>query len=211
MTADERVNAMASERLADVHGGEIALVGDDNPYFRAIRKAGAKFGITVVDGFRDTMPVLVDAHSGKECVLTEQNDIDHLVTDGMSCVAEATLILLRSYGLVGKHVAVVGRGHAVKGLAAALLKENATVTVCHSHTRFLSVVLRCADIVVVAAPIKERFRGLTCNVFVDIAEAFKDREEPLKMVCDYTRHIGKLTVAILLERLANKQKERKAK
>lgn len=45
MTADERVDAMASERLADVHGGEIALVGEDNPYFRAIRKVGAKFGI----------------------------------------------------------------------------------------------------------------------------------------------------------------------
>lgn len=201
-TADKRIDALARERLAEVHGGELALVGEDNPYFRAIRKAGAKSGITVVDGFRATMPVLVDAHSGKDYVLTEHNDIDHLVTDGLSCVAEATLILLRSYGLVGKHVVIVGRGHAVNGLAKALLEENATVTVCHSHTRYLSLLMQDADMVVVAAPIKDRFRPRYASVIVDVAGAFANHEEMLKEECEYTRHIGKLTVAVLLERVA---------
>ena len=201
-TADERIDALASERLAEVHGGEIALVGKDNPYFRAIRKSGAKSGITVVDGFRATMPVLVDAHSGKDYVLTEHNDIDHLVTEGLSCVAEATMILLRSYGLVGKHVVIVGRGHAVKGLVKALLAEDATVTVCHSKTRDLSSIMQDADMLVVAAPITERIYPLYTSVIVDISGAYAKDEGRLQSVCEYTRHIGKLTVAVLLERAA---------
>lgn len=201
-TADERIDALARERLAEVHGGEIALVGEDNPYFRAIRKAGAKSGITVADGFRATMPVLVDAHSGKEYMLTEHNDIDHLVTDGLSCVAEATLILLRSYGLVGKHVVIVGRGHAVKGLAKALLAEDATVTVCHSKTRDLTSIMQDADMLVVAAPIKERVYPIYAPVIVDISDAYAKDEERLQSVCECTRHIGRLTVAVLLERVA---------
>ncbi|WP_035465980.1 bifunctional methylenetetrahydrofolate dehydrogenase/methenyltetrahydrofolate cyclohydrolase FolD [Alicyclobacillus pomorum] len=51
----------------------------------------------------------------------------------------------------GKHAVVVGRSNIVgKPMALLLLKENATVTVCHSRTKNLSDITRLADILVVA-------------------------------------------------------------
>ena len=52
----------------------------------------------------------------------------------------------------GREAVVVGRSNLVgKPLAQLLLRENATVTVCHSRTKNLPEVTRRADILVVAA------------------------------------------------------------
>ena len=52
----------------------------------------------------------------------------------------------------GREAVVVGRSNLVgKPLAQLLLRENATVTVCHSRTKNLSAVTRRAEILVVAA------------------------------------------------------------
>jgi methylenetetrahydrofolate dehydrogenase (NADP+) / methenyltetrahydrofolate cyclohydrolase len=61
--------------------------------------------------------------------------------------------LLDSYGvaLEGAEAVVVGRSNLVgKPLAALLLARNATVTVCHSHTRDLAAVCSRADVLVAA-------------------------------------------------------------
>ena len=72
---------------------------------------------------------------------------------GAPCTAEACLTLLRHYGVTmdGKRAVVVGRS-AVIGRPAAmlLLRENATVTLCHSHTADLPAIVREADIVIAA-------------------------------------------------------------
>ena len=53
--------------------------------------------------------------------------------------------------LAGKHAVVVGRSNVVgKPAALLLLRENATVTICHSKTVDLPAIVRAADIVVVA-------------------------------------------------------------
>ena len=53
--------------------------------------------------------------------------------------------------IAGRHAVVVGRSAIVgKPMAAMLLREHATVTVCHSRTRDLPAVCRLADILVVA-------------------------------------------------------------
>jgi len=53
--------------------------------------------------------------------------------------------------LSGKNVTVIGRSNVVgKPLALMLLKKNATVTVCHSRTKDLSVHTKNADVVVAA-------------------------------------------------------------
>jgi methylenetetrahydrofolate dehydrogenase (NADP+)/methenyltetrahydrofolate cyclohydrolase len=58
--------------------------------------------------------------------------------------------------LAGREVVVVGRSNLVgKPLALLLLRENATVTVCHSRTRDLSAVTRRAEVLVVAAGRRE--------------------------------------------------------
>lgn len=70
------------------------------------------------------------------------------------CTALGIIKLLKHYfiPLMGKRAVVIGRSQIV-GLpaAACLLREAATVTVCHSHTQRLSEITAAADIVVVAA------------------------------------------------------------
>ena len=70
------------------------------------------------------------------------------------CTAEAVVALLDHYGveLDGAQVCVVGRSLVIgRPVAALLLSRNATVTMCHTHTRDLSLCCRQADIVVAAA------------------------------------------------------------
>lgn len=53
--------------------------------------------------------------------------------------------------IAGKHAVVVGRSNIVgKPMVALLLKENATVTICHSRTANLPEITRQADILVAA-------------------------------------------------------------
>lgn len=61
-------------------------------------------------------------------------------------------ILKRSHlPIAGQHAVVVGRSDIVgKPVAALLLHENATVTICHSKTRDLPAITRQADILVAA-------------------------------------------------------------
>ncbi len=67
--------------------------------------------------------------------------------------AQAAVELLKRSGieLEGRRAVVVGRSNVVgKPVALLLLREHATVTVCHSRTRDLGAVVREADVVVVA-------------------------------------------------------------
>lgn len=51
----------------------------------------------------------------------------------------------------GKHAVIVGRSNIVgKPMANMLLNKNATVTICHSHTKNLAEITKTADILVVA-------------------------------------------------------------
>src|SRR6188472_2945122 len=72
----------------------------------------------------------------------------------LPATAHAAVEILRRSGIeiAGRDAVVVGRSPVV-GMPAAflLVKEDATVTVCHSRTRDLAAHVRDADIVVVAA------------------------------------------------------------
>ena len=76
----------------------------------------------------------------------------------LPCTPHGIIQLLGRNGvrLSGAEVVVVGRSNLVgKPLAQLLLRENATVTVCHSRTRNLPEVTRRADVLVVAAGRRE--------------------------------------------------------
>ena len=69
------------------------------------------------------------------------------------CTPKGILLLLDEYNieLDGKNVVVVGRSNLVgKPVAQMLLRRNATVTMCHSHTKDLANITKTADIVVSA-------------------------------------------------------------
>jgi methylenetetrahydrofolate dehydrogenase (NADP+) / methenyltetrahydrofolate cyclohydrolase len=70
-----------------------------------------------------------------------------------SATAEAVLALLDHHAipLAGAHTVVVGRSIVVgKPAAQLLLQRDATVTVCHRHTKELAEVTRSADVLVAA-------------------------------------------------------------
>ena len=71
----------------------------------------------------------------------------------MPTTAQAAIELLKrsDIALEGRRAVVVGRSNVVgKPAAILLLRENATVTVCHSRTRDLAAETRRAEILVVA-------------------------------------------------------------
>ena len=71
----------------------------------------------------------------------------------LPCTPAGVIELLKRYNLEisGKKCVVLGRSNIVgKPAALLLLKENGTVTVCHSKTKDLASVCREADILVVA-------------------------------------------------------------
>ena len=70
-----------------------------------------------------------------------------------ACTPSGVIELIKSTGteICGRHAVVVGRSNIVgKPQALLLLRENATVTVCHSKTPDLGAITRQADILVVA-------------------------------------------------------------
>ena len=69
------------------------------------------------------------------------------------CTPAGCLRMIEAAGvdLDGKHAVVVGRSNIVgKPAALLLMQKNATVTVCHSHTRDLAAVCRTADVLIAA-------------------------------------------------------------
>jgi methylenetetrahydrofolate dehydrogenase (NADP+) / methenyltetrahydrofolate cyclohydrolase len=86
-------------------------------------------------------------------------DVDGLspLSAGRLAVGLPSLLPCTPHGVVqleigGREAVVVGRSNLVgKPLAQLLLRENATVTVCHSRTKNLPEVTRRAEILVVAA------------------------------------------------------------
>ena len=94
------------------------------------------------------------------------------------------LRLLDEYNIEidGKHVVIVGRSNIVgKPLAQMMLNRNATVTVCHSHTKNLADITKTADILVSAAGgkiIEENMIKQNC-VVVDVG-IFRDDDGKLR-------------------------------
>ncbi len=78
--------------------------------------------------------------------------------DGMvPCTAAGIIKLLEEYEvpMEGANVVIVGRSKLVgRPLVSLFLKNNATVTVCHSKTKNLSEITKTADILVVATGTK---------------------------------------------------------
>ena len=94
------------------------------------------------------------------------------------------LRLLDEYNIEieGQHVVVVGRSNIVgKPLAQMMLNRNATVTVCHSHTKNLADITKTADILVSAAGgkiIEDNMIKSNC-VVVDVG-IFRDEQGKLR-------------------------------
>lgn len=79
----------------------------------------------------------------------------------VSCTPAGIIQLLKRSGIEisGKNCVIVGRSNIVgKPMALLMLRENATVTVCHSRTQGLDQICKEADILIVAMG-KPRYIG----------------------------------------------------
>ena len=86
---------------------------------------------------------------------------------------QGIMILLKRYGIdvAGKHAVIIGRSNIVgKPMIQLLLKNDATVTVCHSKTENLREIIKTADIVISAVGKKVVRCKMVKNkaVFVDV-------------------------------------------
>ncbi len=115
------------------------------------------------------------------------------------CTPKGILLLLDEYNieLDGKNVVVVGRSNLVgKPVAQMLLKRNATVTMCHSHTKNLSEITKTADIVVSAVGknvIGEKMLKSNC-VVIDVG-IFRDENGKLSGDVDF-ENVSKISAYI---------------
>jgi methylenetetrahydrofolate dehydrogenase (NADP+)/methenyltetrahydrofolate cyclohydrolase len=80
----------------------------------------------------------------------------------LPCTPRGVMHLLAGAGieLAGKHAVVVGRSNIVgKPVALLLLREHATVTICHSRTRDLAAVVGAADVLIAAVGAPRLVKG----------------------------------------------------
>ena len=105
------------------------------------------------------------------------------------CTPKGILLLLDEYNieLDGKNIVVVGRSNLVgKPVAQMLLKRNATVTMCHSHTKNLANITKTADIIVSAVGknvIGEKMLKSNC-VVIDVG-IFRDENGKISGDVDF--------------------------
>ena len=109
------------------------------------------------------LPGHLDEQAALKKILPEK-DVDgfHLINAGhmltgtegvVACTPRGALYMIKSTGmeLSGKEAVVIGRSNIVgKPMAMLLLRENCTVTICHSRTKDLAAHTRRADILVAA-------------------------------------------------------------
>lgn len=135
------------------------------------------------------------------------------------CTAEAVIEVLKAneIAIEGKRVTIVGRSMVVgKPLSMLMLKENATVTVCHTRTKNLAETCQNAEILVAAAGkakmLDERFVGegaIVIDVGINVDEDGKlwgdadfDRiQERAAMATPVPGGVGAVTTAVLAKHL----------
>jgi methylenetetrahydrofolate dehydrogenase (NADP+)/methenyltetrahydrofolate cyclohydrolase len=115
--------------------------------------------------------------------------------------------------LKGAEAVVVGRSDLVgKPVAALLLAENATVTMCHSRTRDLKGVCRRADVLIAAVGRPEMVKGswvkpgaTVIDVGINRTEAglvgdveFASAVEVAGLITPVPGGVGPMTIAMLL-------------
>jgi len=131
------------------------------------------------------------------------------------CTPAGVLELLRRHDveLQGAEAVVVGRSDLVgKPVAALLLAQHATVTICHSRTRDLAEVCRRADVLIAAVGKPALVRGdwvkegaVVIDVGINRTDAgltgdvdFDGAAERARLITPVPGGVGPMTIAMLL-------------
>lgn len=141
-------------------------------------------------------------------------------TDGYApCTAEAVIKLLEysDIDVDGKNVTVIGRSNVIgKPVSMMLIDKNATVTVCHSHTKNLKDLCQRAEILVAAIGrakmIDDSYISdgtVVIDVGVNVDEDgnlcgdtdFESVSKKASLITPVPRGVGNITTSVLSEHL----------
>ncbi len=146
----------------------------------------------------------------------------------LPATAQASVEILKRSGveLAGKHVVIVGRSNVVgKPASILLLREQATVTICHSRTRDLGAIVRTGDVVVVAIGRANFVKGdmlrlgsVVVDVGINVVDGklvgdvdFETAKDVVSAITPVPGGVGPVTNALLMThvvRAAREQAER---
>jgi methylenetetrahydrofolate dehydrogenase (NADP+)/methenyltetrahydrofolate cyclohydrolase len=141
----------------------------------------------------------------------------------LPATAQASVEILKRSGILieGRHAVVVGRSNVVgKPAALLLLREHATVTICHSRTVDLASHTRMADIVIVAAGVPGLITGemlkpgaAVVDVGINVVDDgivgdvdFASAQRVAGAISPVPGGVGPLTNAILMQHLLDAAK-----
>jgi methylenetetrahydrofolate dehydrogenase (NADP+)/methenyltetrahydrofolate cyclohydrolase len=169
----ERPDDLSYERGALKKMESFGLEGESYPFSQDITDEAFKEEFAKINDDPDIDGILLLRPLPKQI---KEKDIEHMIhpekdLDGISpeniakvfagddtgfapCTAEAVVEVLKANDipLTGKRVAIVGRSMVVgRPLSMLMLKENATVTICHTRTENLKETCKNAQILVAAA------------------------------------------------------------
>lgn len=134
----------------------------------------------------------------------------------VSCTPAGIIELLKrsNVKIDGKNCVIVGRSNIVgKPMALLMLRENATVTVTHSHTRNLKEICSQADILIVAIGKKEFITGEYIKenaVVIDVGihrdennklsgdVKYNEAEKKASLITPVPGGVGPMTIAMLM-------------
>ena len=141
--------------------------------------------------------------------------------DLKNCTPMAVIELLKRTNITldGKNVVIVGRSNIVgKPLAGLFLLENATVTICHSHTKNLQNICSKADILVAAIGKPKFFTKEFVKEGADVIDVginrledrticgdvdFEDVKDKVNHITPVPGGVGPMTVMMVLQNLIN--------
>ena len=147
----------------------------------------------------------------------------------LPCTPAGVMEMLKEYEIdvAGKNCVVVGRSNNVgKPMTMLLLKENATVTVCHSRTKDLASFTRQADVLVSAVGKPGLITGDMVKenaVVIDVAinrlengklcgdVDFEKVKEKASFITPVPGGVGPMTIAVLMKNTVTAAENRKNK
>ncbi len=135
----------------------------------------------------------------------------------LPCTPAGCIALIKQTGMAiaGKHAVVIGRSNIVgKPVAMLLLREHATVTICHSKTANIEAITRQADIVIAAVGranmVKQSWikpGAVVIDVGINRLESgklagdvdFQDVSETAGYITPVPGGVGPMTITMLLQ------------
>lgn len=146
------------------------------------------------------IPDHINQHVVLENILP-QKDVDgfHPINVGLLSIGKDCLVPCTPFGVIeilkrakieisGKQAVVIGRSNIVgKPMSQLLLRENATVTVCHSRTADLAAECKRADILIAATGQSKMVKADWVKpgaAVIDVGISFEERDGKYKQIGD---------------------------